>query len=216
MEIVATSFLAIAILHTFLVSRFQRFASKYPEGSFWEKLFHLLGEVEVVFGFWAGIFMVVFATALGKEKATQYLEGLSFKEPLFVFAIMTVCATRPILYVAKYLILVCSRMIPLRKEAAFYFTALSIGPLLGSFITEPAAMTVVAFLLRERYFEQNVSLRFKYTTLATLFVNVSIGGILTSFAAPPVLMVAHTWGWGTHFMLETFGWKAIFATSINA
>ena len=39
-------------------------------------------------------------------------------------------------------------------------------------------------------------------------MNVSIGGTLTHFAAPPVLMVARPWGWDTPFMLGHFGWRA--------
>jgi Na+/H+ antiporter NhaD/arsenite permease-like protein len=42
-----------------------------------------------------------------------------------------------------------------------------------------------------------------------LFVNISIGGTLTHFAAPPVLMVARIWGWNTLFMLDHFGWRAL-------
>jgi hypothetical protein len=91
-----------------------------------------------------------------------------------------------------------------------------VGPLLGSFITEPASMTVTALLLRDRYFTTAVSDRFRYVTLAALFVNVSIGGTLTPFAAPPILMVATTWQWDLGFMLSHFGWKALVAVSLNA
>ena len=49
-----------------------------------------------------------------------------------------------------------------------------------------------------------------------LFVNVSIGGTLTSYAAPPVLMVASAWGWDSAFMAQHFGWKAAVAVIINA
>lgn len=52
---------------------------------------------------------------------------------------------------------------------------LTLGPVLGSFITEPAAMTVSALLLLEGFFSQKVSMRFKYFTLGVLFVNISIG-----------------------------------------
>jgi Na+/H+ antiporter NhaD/arsenite permease-like protein len=66
-------------------------------------------------------------------------------------------------------------------------------------------------MLRDVVFRQPLSERFKYATLGLLFVNVSIGGTLTHFAAPPVLMVAAKWQWGTTFMLATFGWKAALA-----
>jgi hypothetical protein len=58
--------------------------------------------------------------------------------------------------------------------------------------------------------------RLKYAALGVLFVNISIGGTLTSYAAPPVLMVAETWNWSSAFMASTFGWKAAVAVLINA
>jgi hypothetical protein len=45
--------------------------------------------------------------------------------------------------------------------------------------------------------------------LGLLFVNISVGGTLTHFAAPPVLMVAGKWGLGISKMFTEFGWKAI-------
>ena len=45
---------------------------------------------------------------------------------------------------------------------------------------------------------------------------ISIGGTLTSYAAPPVLMVVGKWGWDTSFMMTTFGWKAAVAVVVNA
>jgi Na+/H+ antiporter NhaD/arsenite permease-like protein len=80
---------------------------------------------------------------------------------------------------------------------------------LGSFITEPAAMTISALLLLENFYRYNPSERLKYATLGLLFVNVSVGGTLTHFAAPPVLMVASTWGWDLLHMASHFGWKAV-------
>jgi hypothetical protein len=106
--------------------------------------------------------------------------------------------------------------VPLPGSMGSYVVVLSVVPLLGSFITEPAAMTVAALMLRDRYFGSALSARFKYATLGVLFVNVSIGGTLTSFGAPPVLMVAATWQWDTAFMFTTFGWKAALAVMVNA
>src|SRR3546814_9370160 len=79
---------------------------------------------------------------------------------------------------------------------------MSVVPLGGSFVTEPAAMTLAAILLRDGYFRVAGHTRFKYLALGVLFVNVSIGGVLTAYAAPPVLMVASTFGWDTAFMAE--------------
>ncbi|MEK7394278.1 MAG: putative Na+/H+ antiporter, partial [Fibrobacterota bacterium] len=99
---------------------------------------------------------------------------------------------------------------------SFAFVTLGVAPLLGSFITEPAAMTVAALLLRQRILLGNVSDRLRYATLGTLFVNISIGGVLTTFAAPPVLMVAGAWGWDGAYMMSHFGMRAIPAVLINA
>jgi len=215
-EKLGTVFFVLSILHSFSVKWFQQLASKYPEGSVRENLFHLLGEVEVVFGLWAGTLLFFLAAWLGGSSTIQFVEGLNFTEPLFVFVIMTISSTRPVIFFAKTLIQMLSRLVPLPKEAAFLFAAVSVGPLLGSFITEPAAMTVTALLLKDRFFDREIRDSFKYALIAVLFVNVSIGGTLTPYAAPPVLMVSGTWGWDLRFMLTHFGWRAATAVFSNA
>jgi hypothetical protein len=87
---------------------------------------------------------------------------------------------------------------------------------MGSLITEPAAMTLAALMLASQIFKPGIPEHLKYGALGVLFVNISIGGTLTSYAAPPVLMVATTWGWDTAFMAHTFGWKAALAVLVNA
>jgi hypothetical protein len=146
---------------------------------------------------------------------TDYLESRNFTEPMFVFAIMVVAGSKPILNLAAMLVDWLARLMPLRESMATYFLLLAFVPLLGSFITEPAAMTLAALMLRDRYFGQHASVRFKYATLGVLFVNISIGGVLTPYAAPPVLMVAGTWGWDISHMLANFGWKASLAVLVN-
>jgi Na+/H+ antiporter NhaD/arsenite permease-like protein len=122
--------------------------------------------------------------------------------------VMVVAATRPVVKLSESFILLVARLIPLEQSLSFYVSALILGPLLGSLITEPAAMTLLAIVLKRRYFDRGISTKAAYATLGLLFVNVSIGGTLTHFAAPPVLMVAATWNWDTAFMFSHFGWKA--------
>ena len=212
-QIAAAVLFALALLHTFSTSVFTRLAQRYPrhEGSF-----HLLGEVEVVFGFWALVLVLFIFAAEGSKEATAYLDGRNFTEPLFVFAIMVVAGSRPILRLVGLCVDVVAAVMPIPRALAVYFLALSLIPLLGSFITEPAAMTLAALMLRDRVFSDALPQRVKYASLGVLFVNVSIGGTLTSFAAPPVLMVASKWGWDSAFMLSTFGWKAALAVLVNA
>jgi hypothetical protein len=216
LEILATCLFALAVIHTFLIKKFHHLAAQSPPSSVRANLFHLFGEIEIVFGIWAGLLLGLVFILNGKLQAIQYLEGLNFTEPIFVFAIMTVAATRPVIQFAAATIGVCSRLLFLPARMAFYLISLIIGPLLGSFITEPASMTVTALLLRDRYFTTDVSDRFRHATLAVLFVNVSIGGTLTPFAAPPILMVANVWQWDFGFMISHFGWKALVAVILNA
>lgn len=212
-EIIATAIFALAVIHTFSTGLFERLAHYRPNHT---GLWHLLGEVEVAFGFWAIVLMLFMFAWEGKEGATSYIDSRNFTEPMFVFAIMVVAGSRPILNFAMLLVTASARVVPLPRASAFYFVALALVPLLGSFITEPAAMTLAALILRDRFFTPATSNRFKYATLGVLFVNISIGGTLTPFAAPPVLMVAGVWGWDTWFMLTNFGWKAALAVTVNA
>jgi hypothetical protein len=210
-ELLATVFFFIAILHTFLVSKFEKIAHQYERGSIANNFWHYFAEVEVVFGLWSLIFLICFLFIEGITGAISYLDGLNFTEPAFVFVIMCVAATRPVITLAEAVILFFARLLPFEEKMSFYLSALIIGPLLGSFITEPAAMTVTALILLEAFYKVDMPLKFKYATLGLLFVNVSIGGTLTHFAAPPVLMVATKWNWNTPYMLEHFGYKSVIA-----
>ncbi len=212
-ELVGALIFAIALTHTFSTKIFERLAHTQPAHA---GVWHLLGEVEVVFGFWAMILVIAIFALAGSQAATGYIDSRNFTEPMFVFAIMVVAGSKPILVFAGGLVRYSARILPLPRSIAYYFAVLSIVPLLGSFITEPAAMTLAALLLRERFFAAGLSNRLKYATIGVLFVNVSIGGTLTPYAAPPVLMVAAKWNWDLWFMLSHFGWRSAIAVVINA
>ncbi len=204
---------ALAILHTFSTKFFERLAHVRPQHA---GMWHLLGEVEVVFGFWAMVLVLAIAAFLGTPSATSYLDTRNYTEPLFVFAIMVIAGSRAILHVARELVTRIASVIPLPGAVGLHFVTLSLVPLLGSLITEPAAMTLAALMLSEQIYRHGVSNRLKYVTLGVLFVNVSIGGTLTPFAAPPVLMVATKWNWDVWHMLSVFGWKSALAVGTNA
>jgi hypothetical protein len=212
-EWIAAALFALAIAHTFSTKFFERLAHERPAHA---GMWHLLGEVEVVFGFWAMVLVIVMAALHGTGAATRYVDSRDYTEPLFVFAIMVIAGSRAVLHVARGLVTRAAALLPAAPPVALYFTTLALLPLLGSLITEPAAMTLAALMLRDQVYRQPVSNRLKYVTLGVLFVNVSIGGTLTAFAAPPVLMVAETWQWGSWHMLAHFGWKATLAVAINA
>jgi hypothetical protein len=213
MQILGAALFGAALVHTFSTTFFERLSRRYPKH---EGLLHLLGEVEVVFGFWALVMVLCSFALQGKKAATEYVDTRNFTEPLFVFAIMVIAGSRPILQLSTAMVNGLARLLPVPRPLAVYFLALSFLPVLGSFITEPAAMTLAALMLRDRVFAADVPEKLKYATIGVLFVNVSIGGTLTPFAAPPVLMVASTWNWDLAFMMSHFGWKAAVAVLVNA
>jgi hypothetical protein len=220
-EYLGTGLFALAVLHTLLAGRFRTLAKKYPNGSLPENFFHLLGEVEVVFGLWASILFISLIFLNGQAAAIEYVETRNYTEALFVFVIMAIAATRPILEAASRLLATVAKglekLLHLTRGEAELFCILFLGPIAGSGITEPAAMTVCALLLKEKFFRgSELSEKLKYALIGVLFVNVSIGGVLTHFAAPPVLMVAEPWGWNTPYLFTHFGWRAIGACFVNA
>ncbi len=212
-QMIGAVLFAVAIVHTFSTKYFERLAHSRPAHA---GLWHLLGEVEVVFGLWATVLVATMFVMDGAAPARQYMDSRNFTEPLFVFAIMVIAATRPIMQTAIAAVRLLARAVPLQGSLSVYIVVLGGVPLLGSFITEPAAMTMAALLFAVQFFSRGISTRLKYATLGALFVNVSIGGSLTPFAAPPVLMVAGEWGWDLAFMLSNFGWKAAIAVMFNA
>lgn len=213
MHVAAAVLFALALLHTFGAKLFESLAQRHPAHA---GLLHLLGEVEVVFGFWAMVLLVVMALMAGGDQAVAYAESRQFTEPLFVCVVMVVAASRPVRVAVQAGMHALARWLPLRLEVALVWLGLGVVPLLGSLITEPAAMTLAALMLAPLIFTAVTPERTKYAALGVLFVNVSVGGTLTSYAAPPVLMVAQSWHWDSVFMLQTFGWKAALAVLVNA
>ncbi len=212
-NIIAAAVFACALLHTFSTKYFETLANRHPKHA---GLFHLLGEVEVVFGFWAFILIGLLAAFAGGDYAIDYAESRHYTEPLFVFVIMVVAASKPLIEAMRKIIKAIANFIPINSQVAQVWLSFAAVPLLGSFITEPAAMTLAALILAPQVFKQDIPEWLKYAALGVLFVNISIGGTLTAYAAPPVLMVASAWQWDSAFMASTFGWRAAVAVVINA
>jgi hypothetical protein len=209
---IATLCLGLTLLHTFNASRFSKSKNRY---------LHLLSEVELVFAAWGALYLLLHLAIAPLSDSLAWLENLSFSEPLFVVAILVIASSKPILSLADTFIDWIPKLLPLPKSIArsrlpALFTVLGIGPLLGSLITEPAAMTVCALLMHYEILGPKPSTRLLYSAVAVLFVNISIGGVLTAFAAPPVLMVTKPWGWDTPFMFTNFGLRAILGVVANA
>ncbi len=233
-NVVASVIFLLAIVHTFLSAKFRHWAHVAEEEhaqrqaaraeperqdanedglpdevSFKGQVLHFLGEIEAVFGIWAVMLAGAIVYYFGWPAVLGYIgHKVNFTEPMFVVVIMAIAGTRPVLRFAE----TCLRglaAIGRGSAGAWWLAILIVSPVIGSFITEPAAMTIGALLLARQFYALKPSPRFAYATLGLLFVNISVGGTLTHFAAPPVLMVAAPWQWDTLFMLTHFGWKAV-------
>jgi hypothetical protein len=213
MQLAGAVLFALALIHTFSTKVFEHLAHRHPRHA---GLFHLLGEVEVVFGFWAFVLLIAMALISGADAALGYAESRAYGEPAFVFVVMVIAASRPVLDAVRSLLHALARLAPVRTDVALAWMGLALVPLAGSLITEPAAMTLAALMLAPLVFRPDMPEWRKYAALGALFVNVSIGGTLTSYAAPPVLMVAGGWGWDSLYMLTHLGWRAALASVINA
>lgn len=233
-NLVASLLFLLAICHSFLTAKFRHWAhvaeeqhaarlARRPtpppadenddgqpdEVSFKGQVLHFFGEVEAVFGIWVLALVGAIVAFFGWSTAVDYLgQRVNFTEPMFVVVIMAMAGTRPVLRFAEQCLGGIARFGG-GRTGAWWLTILIVAPILGSFITEPAAMTIGALLLARQFYALKPSARFAYATIGLLFVNVSVGGTLTHFAAPPVLMVAAPWQWDTPFMLVHFGWKAV-------
>jgi hypothetical protein len=240
---VATFIFFCAILHTFFANKFSQVAHKMElehqryiqrEGrtkdskphhdaeddvSFKAQLFHFLGEIEAVFGIWAVVLAIAMVWFYNWEQMVHYISNtVSYIEPMFIVVIMTIASSRPILRLTEQCLSFFAK-IGRQSTTAWWLTLLILAPMLGSFITEPAAMTITALLLAKKFYRFKLSASLAYGTLGLLFVNISVGGTLTNFAAPPILMVSgvNAWDWSLGFMMSHFGWKAfvgiIFSTT---
>ena len=237
LNLIATVIFALAITHTFLAAQFQKRSRSFEHRLlrldeeqadpnlvvaeekrdhlvFWAQFYHFMGEIEAVFGIWLIPLFVAIILFKGWGAMVDYVGHVNVADAVFVVVIMAIAGSLPILRLAETAI---SQVAKLGRSspAAWWMSILTIGPILGSFITEPAAMTICALLLRHRFYNLHSSSRLKYATLGLLFVNISVGGTLTHFAAPPVVLAASAWKWDMPFMMANFGWKAVIAIVIS-
>lgn len=238
-NVVATLIFGLAVLHTFASGFFRKWAhhiehahhekmklerrtaahKPQPDAeddvSFGATILHFLGEVEVVFGIWVLALMAAGVYFHSWHDVQLYLGyDVNYAEPLFVVVIMAIAASRPVIQFAEKCVASVASLGG-GKVAAWWLSVLTLGPLLGSFITEPAAMTISAMILARKIYPLRPSKALAYGTLGLLFVNVSIGGTMTHFAAPPILMVASPWKWDTALVFFNIGWKCVLSILIS-
>jgi hypothetical protein len=216
---VSLTLFVLAIIHTLSANRVHAWARSFEarqapsrRGKRWERslpvqLLYFLSEIEVIFAFWAIPLFITMVCFYGWTVGVEYIDTRDYTEPLFVAVILSLAATRPIIHIAEGAIQWCAQKLG-GSLSAWWLTLLTIGPLLGSLITEVGAMTLCALLLARQFYSFHPSKNLAYATIALLFVNISVGGILTDFASPAVIVLAHCWEWTTVDMFLVFGWKA--------
>ncbi len=219
--VVASIIFLLAIVHTFfaipitkLAHRVQHAHAVDDEVSFKATVLHFLGEVEAIFGIWVLALIIAMTCFHGLSAVESYFKSVNFTEPMFVFVIMALASTRPVLRFAEACLRLFARL-GKQSPGAWWLSIMMAGPLLGSFITEPGAMTIAAMLLAKKFYRLKPSPKFAYASLGLLFVNVSVGGVLTNFAAPPVLMVASKWNLTNMEMLMHYGDKACVSIAVS-
>jgi hypothetical protein len=232
LNLVATIIFFGAIVHTFLAGWFRKIAHNYQQSYdaieylleakdgppdfgkrhdkllFRAQLFYFMGEVEAVFGIWLIPLFVAITAFHGWATMVEYVGNVNVADAIFVVVIMAMASSLPIVRFTETVIAKVSA-VGKGTPASWWLAILTLGPLLGSFITGPAAMTICALLLRHRFYGLKPSERLKYATLGLLFVNISVGGVLTQFGSPPVVIAASAWNWDLAYMLTHFGWKAV-------
>ena len=187
-ELVAAALFAVAVLHTLSTKVFGRLAYLAYRHPGTRGMFHLLGEVEMVFGFWS-LVLVVASRRASSKAAADYMEGRPFTEPWFVFVIMMIAASRPVLVSLRARSHLCAASSRCRALATTW-VCLAALPLLGSLMTEPAAMTIAALMLAPRVFRAGIPEWLKYIRARRAVRQRVHWRHAHSFAAPPVVMVA--------------------------
>ncbi len=217
-HLIALAIFIMAIIHTLFVHKVHKWAQDLElrqrvkrggkkQRTFSVQILYFLSEVEIVFAFWAIPLFICIGMIYGYTIGLEYINTRDYTEALFVVVILAMASTRPIVHVGEKLISWIAKGFG-GTLSAWWFVLLTVGPLLGSFITEAAAMALCALLLSRQFYIYHPSPKLSYATLALLFVNISVGGILTDFASPAVLILAHCWKWSMANMFLDFGWKA--------
>lgn len=229
-NLIAFIIFVLAIIHTFFANSIANYAEKKKEEikkdlvrgmdhgpsfhnrhsieSFGVEMLRFCGEVEVIFGLWVIPLVCIMTYMYDWHTTIDYLSNRNYVEPAFVVIMMALASTAPIVKFAEMKMQIVAKLGG-DTVSAWWLTIMIVGTLLGSFITEPAAMTLAALLLQKHFYHYKPTPKLAYATLGLLFTNISVGGVLTNFSAPPVLLVAREWQWDTLFVLQTFGLKAV-------
>jgi hypothetical protein len=214
-----------AVVHTYLTTTFYSLHLKYKSKSgrsqkkskiyrSLSEIFYFLSEVELVFGFWIiplviGLF---FVSKIGTTIA--YLETRDYTYALYMTVVVAFASTRPIIVFAETILAYISRLGG-NNAKSWWWTILTVGPLLVTILKEPGAMTITSILLAKTCFPFIKKMKFRYKTLALLFINISLGGLLAPHTSRSLFLVARAENWDFIYTFFRFGWKSMLIILIN-
>lgn len=158
---------------------------------------------------WATVLLGVQWWGSGSTGVIKYVSRLHLIEPIYVATILIVCSTPSLIRSIRWTIFSVAHRLPVNTPMTFFVLAIVLGSLSGSIITEPAAMTLMCTIIGDTFLTSTRSDPFKYAVLGLILVSVSIGGALTPFSAPPIVMVATAWGWTLPVILRNFALPVI-------
>ncbi len=206
-----------AIVHTLMANHFislsERVAKEHAKRekgtvSFLAEVLHFLGEIEIVFALWVIPLVLVITAYFGWQDVLSYLNTRTYTEPFFIVVVMSLASTRPIVRLAERGIHSLAKFFG-DTPTSWWLAILTIAPLIGSFITEAAAMTIATLLLKDKIYEHSPSKKLAYGTMGLMFVSFSVGGVLTNYATPPAITLSNCWGWTAGKFFTQFGWRVI-------
>jgi len=203
----------LAITHTLLAHHFTSMAKKTArkhrgEVSILAEILYFLGEIEVVFALWVIPLVIVVTIFFGFGEMVEYLNSRIYVEPFFIVVVMSIASSRPIIKLAESGVKRIGRFFN-DSVQSWWVLILTVGPIFGSILTEAAAMTIAALLLKQKMYSRRPTKRLAYGTMGLMFVNFSVCGVLTNFAAPPAITLSRCWNWTAGDFFSQFGARVI-------
>lgn len=214
-----------AIIHTFLTSTFYSLHEKYKKKTskdlekrkryrLLSEVYYFLSEVELVFGFWIVPLIVGLLFTSEIDQTILYLRTRDYTYAIYMTVVVVFASTRPVVIFAEKVLEYISRLGG-NNAKSWWWTILTVGPILDIILKEPGAMTISSILLAKTCFPFIKDTKFRYATLALLFINISLCGLLAPYTSRSLFLVATQENWNTGYTIVRFGWKAIMILLIN-
>ena len=213
-QLFSTLIFALSIVHVFFTPTIFKAAlalqkkQKHHEWQVTIETLLLLSEIELVFGLWLIPLFGGYALFYSWSESLGYLTSRDYTEALYMVVIVLIVSASPLITFGEK---VLEKIARLGKDSptSWWWVILCLGPLSSMLLKEPGAMALLAVLLGRKFYHFRPSNAFKYVTLALLFLNVALSGLLSSFSSRSLYLLTSKRELSTYYMLRTFGWKAL-------